>query len=454
MVGSIDGDFYLDTTNVGFYYGPRAAGVWGTPHPFGNSLNGVPLVNVTATTSPTVANDNTQGYSRGSYWINTTNNAFYTCTNSATGAAVWQQTIQVGNAAGGDLTGVLPNPTVSKITGVPVSGTPVFGQGIFATSGAASQWEFNPYLFGDTGVAYGGTMTFNAGHPTQFNIAAGVGYIVDNVTTPASPTVTQVTIAAQTIDITTFVASPAPSTRTTNWWLMNAAGTVIVQGTSPTNVQRRTLLILGVTASTVGPGVLFNVQTLPVVQAQPGNQVYDLMYALGPFNVTGNAVTANGANLSFNKSVGTTFDASFNAATTMNNPHITVNPAETPATFRNSTQISGSQGALVTTLDVTHYDVGGTITAVPNPVATATIQRIWLFGTGIATAQLALQYGQATYSTLAAAVAAVGTEPFIANPDYSGIAVLLGWIAVSKSCLSLQDTTTSAIIFAPKFAVP
>lgn len=89
QAGSIDGDFYLDTTNVGFYYGPRTNGLWGTPHPFGNSLNGVPLGNFVATTDPGVGNDNTQGYSVGSMWVNTATSRVSVATSVATGAAIW-----------------------------------------------------------------------------------------------------------------------------------------------------------------------------------------------------------------------------------------------------------------------------------------------------------------------------------------------------------------------------
>jgi|SRR5579859_1442330 len=89
LAGTIDGDFYLDTTNVGFYYGPRTNGLWGTPHPFGNSLNGVPLINITATTDPGVNNDNTQGYSVGSTWVNVTAGRVFIAISVATGAAAW-----------------------------------------------------------------------------------------------------------------------------------------------------------------------------------------------------------------------------------------------------------------------------------------------------------------------------------------------------------------------------
>lgn len=49
------------------------------------------LSNMTATTNPTVSSDNTQGYSIGSTWFNTTTNALFIASNVATGAAVWLQ---------------------------------------------------------------------------------------------------------------------------------------------------------------------------------------------------------------------------------------------------------------------------------------------------------------------------------------------------------------------------
>lgn len=45
--------------------------------------------NNVATTDPTVANDNTQGYSVGSQWFNSTTGILFICTSTSTGAAVW-----------------------------------------------------------------------------------------------------------------------------------------------------------------------------------------------------------------------------------------------------------------------------------------------------------------------------------------------------------------------------
>lgn len=54
-----------------------------------NAANNIPKANRTATTNPTVSDDNTQGYSAASIWVNTSTNAVFMCTNAATGAAVW-----------------------------------------------------------------------------------------------------------------------------------------------------------------------------------------------------------------------------------------------------------------------------------------------------------------------------------------------------------------------------
>lgn len=421
-----DGDFYLDTTNVGYYYGPKTSGAWGTAHPFGNSLNGVPLTNTTATTAPGAANDQTQGYSRGSTWINTANNLVYTCVNAATSAAVWVQALPAG-------------PTNSTLT---VTGTPIAGQSLFATSATSAAWQ--PGKNYSTGLLGGCVMSANTA--TSFNVAAGTGVIADYVTNPAAPTVTFVTIPAQTVALGT-----AEKSRIVSWWVSDANGNITSLPSPPTPDQRRTSIQIGNTAYV--NNTLVDIISNPVYTVQEANQRYDLGSALGVFRASGAAITPNGANLQFNLAAGSLFSIGNNYAIDARNPDIVTTIAETPCAFYQATRVANSE-VPVTAFDPQHYDLNGTITAVGGGTGSSTIQRVYLFGTRNVGAQIAIQYGAAVYGTLSAAVAAVGAEPaFVQNPDFAQGA-LIAWICATRVCTSLADTANCTIVSAGKFSSP
>lgn len=417
QVGTIDGDLYFDTTNVGYYYGPRSNGAWGTPKPFGNSLNGVPLSNTTATTNPVVGNDNTQGYSRGSYWVNTTTSNLFVCTNAATGAAVWVQTSPANSPAPGYFYG--------------------------ASSSSQGSWTVPNSMA--TGLLSGGVLSLV--NSSTFAVSAGTGQIVDFTTNPAAPTITPVTIAAQNITLTAqqLAGNPAPVL----WWIVNSAGVLSPTTGQPTAAQYRSNIVLGGTV--VSGGVLALVNPVPSYLGQPMNQMWDLMTALGSFSVSGNVISANGANLSMAFANGQLWNPGFNYPVNPNSPHLVTTATEALVNFYYTTRVANSSVAGNTVLNPTVYDVNGTLTSVPGGTGTSTIQRVFLAGTRTAGTQLIVQYGQNTYGTLAAAVSAVNTEPFVVSPNLVYLAPIYA-ICISKSCASLQDTTTSAIVNLGKFA--
>lgn len=68
--------------------------------------------NYDATTNPSVTNDFSQNYRRGSVWINRTTNEAFLCTNDAVGAAVWELT-----TTGSSTPGQVVAPAASTPTG-------------------------------------------------------------------------------------------------------------------------------------------------------------------------------------------------------------------------------------------------------------------------------------------------------------------------------------------------
>ena len=298
----------------------------------------------------------------------------------------------------------------------------------------------------DTGIISGGEISANISNPLSLDIGATVGYVADYTTTPGTPILTRVSTSPQTVALTN-------TTRAITWWMINSSGTVVQQASRPTNTQRRQNLQLGVT---VQNGVqIFIDQSLPVVMPNVANQLYDLMYSLGSFNISGNKISPAGTNLQIAQTAGSVFAVGFNhfaGSTLTNDPHVSPTQNQNPAQFRYITQTAINPGALVNTIDVDNYDNGGTITAIPGGSNSSTIHRIYLFPSNATADQLVIQYGQTVYSSLANATAAVGINPnYIRNPNIPD-GILLAYVVAVKNATNLADPAQATVLMAQRFA--
>ena len=334
--------------------------------------------------------------------------------------------------------------TLSTPQDIATTSNPTFASPDFTGDLTLSNANFDSIKAGDsltmvlsTGLRSGGILAINT-DTTKFDIPAGVGYVV-NYSTPGTPTVKRVAFGPFTAQTVTNLASADYT-----WIMIDSTGAIVQQTTVPTPAQRRTNVVLGRLNHSNRTSISF-ANTLPDFEFSAISQLGDLMDSLGPFNVSGNTISANGANLKINKSAGTIFQKNFNYSSNTNSPHVVTTAGLTPASFAYQNQ-TGAPGTLTSDLDPTTYDVGGVTTTVPAS-NNATVQRVYLFGSN----NLRVQRGQAFYPNFANALQDYAQETFVESPAIAGFGIPIAYIVMTKSCTSLQNTTCSKIIPAGKF---
>lgn len=308
-----------------------------------------------------------------------------------------------------------------------------------------------------SGILDGGIISINGGDNTKFDFTAADLHIIDNFTDPKNPVVSHIEITAQTAitateigtDNITFIGirldnvAPTEGTATSVSATINgSAGTVFItqKPTEYTREETRDIVQIGIILHS-GAFITgaFNVQQIvPNVALQ----LYDLAFAVGVINVEGNEFSANGANLSVDKTVGKIFRQGSNndgTAAGLKNPNINTIPAGTPMTF-NYIHRNGSGGFTVladtTFIDPDQFDDGsGTLAAVGNNKFT--IKRIY-----VATAnQIRIEYGQVIYNSISEAEEAIITAT-VSSATLIAESAFRGWLLVKKG----ETNLTAAIV--------
>lgn len=292
-------------------------------------------------------------------------------------------------------------------------------------------------LLTTTGVTDGALLSINAS-PALWNITQQSLSFSDQ-TVLAAPVIRRVTCPALTNQTVTNIA-----TQDSTYLLIDSACVITQQSTFPTQAQRRSKAFLG-RLSHSNHTTLSAAVSLPDLAVDSNSQLYDLFDAMGAFNVTGNIISPNGANLSFNKSVGAVFRRSANYASSNQNPHVPTTAATVAGAFFKATQTTVNP-VTTTVLDVANFDVAGTVTPMssapaPTGVSTSANHRVYLFSNGT----LAVQYGQVKYNNLANAIAGISTESFNINPQAADGGILLAIISCRRDATDLSNSAQCQI---------
>lgn len=300
-----------------------------------------------------------------------------------------------------------------------------------------------------TGIFRGGDMSPHPTNPLAITINPLQGHIVDVLTVPAV-----ITYVETTTQMTVVLDGPAQA-RAITWFLMDAAGVVYQQEARPTPEDRREFLVIGVVAQ--AGGSIFLAQSIPVIAPQVGNQLIDLIDAIGAFNMSGNEVTPNGANLFLDVAPGKVFSRAWShyiGTTLTNNPHYVDTIGATPASWihilRNTNVLTSPA---TSTVNVTQFDNNGVLTNIGGSSNNSVVHRLWLFPTNDGAEIHVLQYGQTVYPSLDTAINAAGRASYATNPFLPGNGILLGFLCVRRTATDLSDTTFAQFIQAAKFGV-
>ena len=288
-----------------------------------------------------------------------------------------------------------------------------------------------------TGIFQFSGLTIDTPSGTTFSVGSVEGWIIDNVTSPANPSIKLIIYSGSSGNTALNVSSA-----TETYILLTSGLTITQQTTFPTPQQRRQNLYLG----KFGHGnrqFLINTFNEPDSSLSPVSQLRDMFTSIKLVN-DGVIASANGANLNINTSAGVLYGLGIGYITNKLNPNsLTVN-GQSPATFQYRTQTGGT-ASNTTLIDPLNRDVNGVITPITGTKATN--QRIFLLQNG----QIRVQYGQQEYNQLAAAVAALQNETFVTFPNFRDNGILIGILSVLSTCTQLNDTSKAQFFSVSKF---
>ena len=292
-----------------------------------------------------------------------------------------------------------------------------------------------------TGVLYGGIISVNASDPSKIDITAGAGIICTPGASLVAMPVPVVTTVTWTAKIGVTITGIASSDET--WFSISSTGTVIQHSVAWTDAQFDSEIPIGAIYH-VNHSTVNLVKNYPHVAYAQAGQMDPFIRAFGPLKLSGHEISANGANLSINRSSGRSYAIGRNYQTDPNNPNIVTDTNALPATvvwrfYRNAS--TGFTTVVNSTIDPSHYDNG---TGTLSNTSQWTIQRIFYLPNQPNT--IGVYYGRATYSQLADAQLALLTEAFSESESTATQGIFLGYLIVKGNVTVLNDSAKAKFI--------
>lgn len=272
-----------------------------------------------------------------------------------------------------------------------------------------------------TEVLSGAAVTFTVG-TTVFDVGATVGQIKDSS-------------GYYAIDYAGASGVSVISTSDPSIYVyIDNAGALQQQTTEPTADEFRSKLFI--TRLAFSGGTLAAQESLVNPSGQYTNTIRDyLSYVASPKK--GLALSGN-ASLTFQVASGSIFELGTNFANDEDNPNEVSFSAQNPTTFfyvkRDATIATGQ-----TSINVTQYDNGGTLTTMTNN--RFKIMTVYKFNSG----NHVVQEGQAQYTSLDEAQTAISTRTFVQSPLVAN-GTRLGWVIVQKNATDLTNTSAARFV--------
>ena len=295
-----------------------------------------------------------------------------------------------------------------------------------------------------TCLASGGAISVNA-NPTKFDVAAGSGWIVNNYTDPASPTRTYVSWAAFTAQTDNYLASADIT-----YVFVNSSGALVQLAAWPAESYFADYIYLGANGHPSRSYISY-ITNNPVPGTDISLQFRQFVDVFGGFNIDGNIVGANGANLKMDRSAGSVHYGGINFHTDKRAPNIRALNSSAQFYFiyayrdtgGNWTSSSPGQNA-----DPNYYDPGGGAGKTAVTSTYWTLQKIFFYPQ---IPLVVIQYGQAQYATKTEAENALNAT-FTLDPDLDKT-IFRGTLLVKQGATVLNDTSYAVFYPASKFGL-